>query len=284
MENTLNWVRQLHAAKMGQDELLRAESWSAFAGVGARPAFDDGNTLKVPGACDGDRSSERRDRSVTPRAPSSELEGQKAAVTDRLPVERHLSKDSSFTTVASAEVSDDEDYSSTAASSGSLDDGNFLYLSPKDLPEPSYWLRPSAYPVELLTSFLSTAIYRLWYPVEAAGLSEASASVSAPRSAASPNASASQRNASLLSADRPKFETYISNILFYMRPTPVAVEKTVELIEKLRGGVATPESQVFGSHYAVTAVALMLSCKVLDGESLLSVVANCGAAANGIHP
>ena len=47
-------------------------------------------------------------------------------------------------------------------------------------------------------------------------------------------------------------------------PHPYVIQRAVEYVYKLRFQVITPESNVWGSHYAVFAVALLLATKVLD--------------------
>lgn len=179
---------------------------------------------------------------------------------------------------------------STAASPlrGSSD-GNFIFLSPQLQLAPSD-PRSSTYPVDLLTSFFTSGMYRAWYPTSweqhtklhgnpgGAGLATLASST------AQPGQHVRQVSMGNFSNDMESFSSYIKNILRLMRPISYAIERAVEYAKMLRVNVDTPESHNFGSHYAVSAVSLMLAVKVLDGRLLANINAGFSSMGAKSHP
>jgi hypothetical protein len=162
------------------------------------------------------------------------------------------------------------DSSPTTASKGSpRDDSNCIYLSPpSNLVAPNASKDSTSYPLELLTSFLTSGMYRVWYP---SGTSTDDLSDSDGRATTGMHL----RGASMMSQDQHQFATYIRNLLSLMRPPSVAIERAVEYARKLRNKVSTTESTAFGSHYAVAAVSLFLATKILDGELCGRLARSC---------
>ncbi|KAI9007615.1 hypothetical protein DFJ74DRAFT_688467 [Hyaloraphidium curvatum] len=108
------------------------------------------------------------------------------------------------------------------------------------------------YPVDLLVSMCASTAYTAWYPQPP---------TPSPFSAGpGPHA----RAATLFSQDSPHFASYLRRLLTLMHPPPYAVARASDLVRALRARVSTQDSFAWGSHYAVTAVSLLLSTKVLD--------------------
>lgn len=162
----------------------------------------------------------------------------------------NASRESSTTYVAD-NVQQKDDLEDTTTDSDYEDTPLFL-----DLPEYSY-NAPSdeSYPLDALVDFCVSLMYTRWYTQPPLMRNPTH----------SPNSDQIIRTGTLLSHDQPQFVHYVRSLLLAAKPAPYAVQKATEYVCRLRKKVETPESRTWGSHYAVFAVALMVSCKVLDG-------------------
>lgn len=110
------------------------------------------------------------------------------------------------------------------------------------------------YPLDALTSFICSIIYSTWYRDPPHIPPEIAAKFSGPQT----------RPESLFSHDQPLFVSFLHRLLTLRRPNPYVVQRATQYICRLRSRVQSQISRTWGSHYAVFAVALLLSTKVLD--------------------